>query len=152
MANTDVFTTPVGVDRRKVLRQTKDGRLFAINCRRRDDNRTTPSFYFARGTGANYYNQRVCMSFCPLSARTSQQEVSTSWDGRPFGHSRRAAKWEATVPLYVGVLGPHLTLRGLVRGLPPYQAASWSIQSFGQNRHGPKWRLYALFGKSWIPI
>ena len=24
------------------------------------------------------------------------------------------------------------------RGLPPYQVASWSIQPFGHNRHGPK--------------
>jgi len=27
---------------------------------------------------------------------------------------------------------------GLGRGLPTYQVASWSIQLFGHNRHGPK--------------
>jgi len=34
--------------------------------------------------------------------------------------------------------GPHLTQCGPGRGLPPYQVASWSIQPFGHNRHGPK--------------
>jgi len=37
-----------------------------------------------------------------------------------------------------GELGPHLTQYRLGRGLPPYQVASWSIQPFGHNRHGPK--------------
>jgi len=37
-----------------------------------------------------------------------------------------------------GGLGPHLTLSRLGRGLPLYQVWSWSIQPFGQNRHGPK--------------
>jgi len=40
--------------------------------------------------------------------------------------------------LFLGKLGPHLTQCGLVRGLPPYQVASGSIQPFGHNRHGPK--------------
>jgi len=35
-------------------------------------------------------------------------------------------------------LGPHLTQCGLSRGLPLYQVASWSIQPFGHNKHGPK--------------
>ena len=35
-------------------------------------------------------------------------------------------------------MGPHLAQCGLGRGLPPYLAASWSIQPFGHNRHGPK--------------
>jgi len=43
-----------------------------------------------------------------------------------------------SVPLCMGELGPHLTQHGLGRGLPPYQGASCSIQSFGHNRHGPK--------------
>jgi len=37
-----------------------------------------------------------------------------------------------------GELGHHLTQCGLGQGLPPYQVASWSIQPFGHNRHGPK--------------
>jgi len=39
----------------------------------------------------------------------------------------------AAVPLSVGELGSHLTQCHLGRGLPPYQMASWSIQSFGHN-------------------
>ena len=35
-------------------------------------------------------------------------------------------------------LGPHLTQCGLGWGLPPHQVASWSMQPFGHNRHGPK--------------
>ena len=37
-----------------------------------------------------------------------------------------------------GELGPHLTQCGLGWGLPSYQVASWSIQLFADNRHGPK--------------
>ena len=37
-----------------------------------------------------------------------------------------------------GELGPHETQRGLGRGLPSHQVASWSIQPFGHNRQGPK--------------
>ena len=39
---------------------------------------------------------------------------------------------------FFGELDPHLTQCRLDRGLPPYQVASWSIQLFGHNRHGPK--------------
>ena len=35
-------------------------------------------------------------------------------------------------------LGPHLTQCRSGRGLPSYQVASWSIESFDQNRYGPK--------------
>jgi len=41
------------------------------------------------------------------------------------------------VPLGVE-LGPHLTQCCPGRGLPLYQVASWSIQAFGHNKHGPK--------------
>ena len=37
-----------------------------------------------------------------------------------------------------GWLGSHLTQWGVGPGLPLYQVASWSIQPFGRNRHGPK--------------
>jgi len=35
-------------------------------------------------------------------------------------------------------LGPHLTQSPLGGGLPPYEVASWCIQTFGHNRNGPK--------------
>jgi len=38
---------------------------------------------------------------------------------------------------FFGEVGPHLTQCRLGRGLSPYQVASWSIQPFGHNRHGP---------------
>jgi len=41
-----------------------------------------------------------------------------------------------TVPPFWG--GGALAQCGLGWGLPPYQVASWSIQPFGHNRHGPK--------------
>jgi len=37
-----------------------------------------------------------------------------------------------------GELGSHVTQCRWGWGLPPYQVASWSIQQFGRNRHGPK--------------
>jgi len=47
-------------------------------------------------------------------------------------------KGGGVVPLS-GELGPHLSQCGLAgRCLPPYQVASWFIQPFGHNRHGPK--------------
>jgi len=45
--------------------------------------------------------------------------------------------WGAVPPLG-GELGPHLTQSRLGRGLPPYQVASYAIQSFGHNGYGPK--------------
>jgi len=48
------------------------------------------------------------------------------------------AENEELCPFWGGELGPHLAQCGLGQGLPPYQLASWSIQLFGHNRHGPK--------------
>jgi len=42
------------------------------------------------------------------------------------------------VPFGRGELGSNVTQCGLGRGLASYQVASWSIQLFGHNRHGPK--------------
>jgi len=45
-------------------------------------------------------------------------------------------------------LGPHLIQSRLGQGLPPYQVASWSMQPFGHNRHGPKIEgLRPIFGE-----
>jgi len=41
-------------------------------------------------------------------------------------------------PIWEGELGPHLTQYRLGWGQPTDQVASWSIQPFGHNRHGPK--------------
>jgi len=67
------------------------------------------------------------------------QVLSSSWDGRPFGHNRHRPKiGGGCTPLEVGDLSPYVTQCGLGRGLPLHQVAPWSIQSFGHNRHGPK--------------
>ena len=45
-----------------------------------------------------------------------------------------------------------LTQYGLGWGLPPYQGASWSIQPFGHDRHGPKsGGCCAPFWGNWVP-
>ena len=44
-----------------------------------------------------------------------------------------ASKWSSHRTTRAG-----LTQCGLGQDLPPYQVASWSIQPFGHNRHGPK--------------
>jgi len=64
--------------------------------------------------------------------------LSSSWDGRPFGHNRHGLKIGGCAPFGGGKLSLHLAQCGLGRGLSPYQVASWSIQPFGHNRHGPK--------------
>jgi len=65
--------------------------------------------------------------------------LSSSQDGRPFGHNRHPPKIGGGGELcpLCGNLDFHATQCGLGRGLPSYQVASWSIQPFGQNRHGP---------------
>jgi len=49
-----------------------------------------------------------------------------------------AENWVGGCAPFRGELGPHLTQCRLGRGVPPYQVASWSIQPFDHNRHGPK--------------
>ena len=84
-----------------------------------------------------------------------EQVLSSSWDGRLFGHNRHWLEIGGCVPLGDGAeLGPHLTRCGLGRGLPSYQVPSWFIQPFGHSSHGPKsGRLcMALFRGRWVPI
>ena len=74
--------------------------------------------------------------------------LSSSWDGRPFGHNRYGPKRVGGLCTHFrgGGLGLHLTQCGLGRGLPPCQVASWSIQLFGHNASAKKWgRLCPLF-------
>jgi len=53
-----------------------------------------------------------------------------------------------------GAGSPFNTMWPGSRPIPPYQVASWSIQPFGHNRHGPKFgRTMPLCGRgSWVPI
>ena len=62
-----------------------------------------------------------------------RQELSNSWDGRPFGHNRHQPESGRGIlcPFAWGELGSHLTQCRLGWGLPLYQVASGSIQSFG---------------------
>jgi len=64
------------------------------------------------------------------SHRQAKQQLSSCWDGRPFGHNRHGPKVGRGC---CGGLGPHLTQCGVGWGLPLYQVASWSIQPFGHN-------------------
>jgi len=69
-----------------------------------------------------------------------QQVLSSSWNGRPFGDNRYEPKigGRGLCPFLVRKLDPHVTQCGLGRGLTSYQVASWSIQPFDHNKHGPK--------------
>jgi len=54
---------------------------------------------------------------------------------------------------FQGKLGPNLTQCHLRRGLPLYQVASWSIQLFGHNRHGPQFIWMQTSGsKTAVPL
>jgi len=124
------------------------------------------------------------------------QELSSGWDGWPFGHNRHAPKsggllcpfpWESwvpsntlwaeaylptnwhlapsshlattdmgrklgAVPLLGRELGSHLTQCGLGRGLSPHQVAFWSIQPFGNKRHGPNIGGCVSLGELGLPL
>jgi len=70
----------------------------------------------------------------------------------PFDHNMGRKLEERLCPVVVE-LGSHLTQSGSGRGLPPHQVASWSIETFGHNRYGPKFGGLPFFGRgSWVPI
>jgi len=88
----------------------------------------------------------------PGEGKNKVNKLSSSWDGRLFGHNRHVQKnWEGCAPLG-WELDPHLTQCRLGRGLPLYQVVSWCIQPFGHNRHRPKIGGCTPFGGSWVPI
>ena len=64
------------------------------------------------------------------------QELSSSWDGRPFGHRHGLKSGGCCAPFW-GARSPSNTMRPGLRPIPPFQVASWSIQPFDHNRHGP---------------
>ena len=70
--------------------------------------------------------QQLILSINWITFKQNKQELSSCWDGRPFGHNRHG-------PKLLWGLGPHLTQCGLGQGLPLYQVACWSIQPFGYN-------------------
>jgi len=61
--------------------------------------------------------------------------------------------WRGCAPLERAA-GPNLNKCGQGWGLSSYQVASWTIQPFGQNRHGPKMggRLCPIGRVNWVPI
>jgi len=68
------------------------------------------------------------------------QVLSSSWDGRPFGHKRHGPKiWVGgCAPFSGGQLGPHVTQCDVGQGLILYQVASWSIWQFGHKTWAKK--------------
>jgi len=70
---------------------------------------------------------------CPLFHTKWHLDLSSR-----LGTIEMGRKWEGYAPFWGGELGPHLAQCGLGRGLPPHQVASWFIQLFGHNWHGPK--------------
>jgi len=59
------------------------------------------------------------------------------WSIQQYGHNRHRPKINGLLCPLWAELGSHLTQCGLGRHVPPYQIASWSIQLFDDNRHGP---------------
>jgi len=79
------------------------------------------------------------------NTKQTQQVLGRRWAGRQFDQNSHGPKIGGCAP-YGGKLDPHVAQCGLGPGLPLYQVASWSIQSFGHNRHGPKnWGLWSPF-------
>jgi len=80
-----------------------------------------------------WYNLRLHCGSSVCNMRTViKQVLSSSWDGRLFGHDRHGPKTGGCAPFFFwGGLGPCLAQCGLGQGLPPHQTASWSIQPFG---------------------
>ena len=70
---------------------------------------------------------------CPLFHTKWHLDLSSR-----LGTIEMGGKWEGYAPFWGGELGPHLAQCGLGRGLPPHRVASWFIQLFGHNWHGPK--------------
>jgi len=65
--------------------------------------------------------------------------IFTKWHLDPFNRLATSdMDRKLGVPPFCSGLGPHLVQFGLGRCLPPHQVASWSIQPFDHNRHGPK--------------
>ena len=110
-----------------------------------------------RGHNRHGPKRRGC---CTHFAGEAGSPSNTMWPGPrstsvPSGVFIHPAVWPpdmgrklGAVPfLGRGELRPHLTSS-------PYQVASWSIQPFGYNRHGPKigWGLCLFLEGSWVPI
>ena len=56
--------------------------------------------------------------------KNDQQVLSSSWDGRPFGHNRHGPKIGRLCPFWEGELGPHVTQCGLAEA---YLRTKWHL-------------------------
>jgi len=79
----------------------------------------------------------IISASAPLGGHNYSKSSAVAEVGDRLATVDMGRKLSGRSPFVVGA-GPHLTQCRLGRGLPPYQVASWSIQSFGHNRHGPK--------------
>jgi len=82
-----------------------------------------------------------------VSGNWKRQELSSCWDGRPC-QIKVGQKVGATVPLSVGEAGSPFNTISPGPRLTPCQVASWSIQPFGHNIHGPPAAVYTDAGLS----
>ena len=92
-----------------------------------------------------------------LNPKNAQQVLSSSWDGRPFGHNRHGPKIGVCVPLgkeagsSSKIMSPGPRSTSLASGILIHP----SILSQQTNRHGPKTgAAVSLFwgrGASWVP-
>jgi len=109
-----------------------------------------------RGGAAVPLSWRVGTPSNTMSPGPSSVYFPTKWYLHPYSHLATIhinQNWGA-VP-FSGQLRPHLTQCRLGWRLPPYQVASWSIQPFDHNRHGPEigWGWVYLFScGSWVLI
>jgi len=81
---------------------------------------------------------------------TSKQVLSSSWDGRPFGHNRHGQKIGSCAP-FGGGAGFHVTQCGLGRGLPSYQVASDPSSRFATHTDEPKFNGLCPLGVKLLP-
>ena len=89
-----------------------------------------PVFFWGGELGLNRTQSRLGRGYLHTKCHLSPCSRLAATDiGRKLGNCAPLGEWE---------LGPHLTQCRLGRGIPPYQMASWYIQPFGHNRHGPK--------------
>ena len=83
-------------------------------------------------------NSSISTKLCniPVNLHITLQELSSSWDGRPWPQLCGSKRGGGVLCPFRGPLGTRLIQCGLRRCLLPYQVASSSIQPFGHNSVG----------------